>query len=48
MAGMPDYYVAEQDYSWGTIVELFRKGRRVMFVDVYNDDTYAVYAESEW
>ncbi len=46
---MPDTYeVTERTYSWGTVVSLFKNGRRVMFVDVYKDDTYAVYAESTW
>lgn len=42
---VPEYQVVERTYSWGTLVELFKHGELVMFVDVYNDDTYAVYEE---
>jgi hypothetical protein len=37
------YEVTEYNYSWGTIVTLYKNGRRVMYVDVYNDGDYCVY-----
>lgn len=39
---MPPYWVSEREYSWGTLVQLFRDGYLVMWVDVRNDGTYAV------
>jgi len=40
---MPDEYnVTEREYSWGTLVCLYRNNRLVMFVDVYNNDSYHV------
>jgi hypothetical protein len=42
------FEVHEKTYSWGTVVSVYRGGRRTMFVDVYNTGKYAVYAESSW
>jgi hypothetical protein len=44
----PEYEVTERTYSWGTVISLFKNGRRVMFVDVYNNGTWKVYEESSW
>ena len=44
---MPQYAVCERAYSWGTLVELFRDGRLVMFADLYRDGTYHVYERAE-
>jgi hypothetical protein len=37
------YKVTEHTFSWGTVVSLFKNGRRVMFVDVFKDNDYHVY-----
>jgi hypothetical protein len=37
------YEVTEREYSWGTVVSLYRNNKRVMFVDVFNSGHYAVY-----
>ena len=34
--------VTEKTYSWGTLVSLYRDNKLVMFVDVYNDESYHV------
>lgn len=44
-----EYEVSEREYSWGTVVSLYKNGLRVMFVDMYNNGTYAVYDTSmDW
>ena len=45
---MNKYQVIEREYSWGTLVQLFRNWQLVMFVDVYKDGTYRVVQGSEW
>jgi len=39
------YAVYERTYSWGTLAELFRNGRRVLSVDLYGDGTWQVLEE---
>ena len=45
---MNEYKVVEREYSWGTLVQLFRDWQLVMFVDVYKDGTYSIVQRSEW
>ena len=42
-----EYAVYERTYSWGTLVELVRNGRLVLFADLYRDGNYHV-TQADW